>query len=63
MKRLTPFDYLPVGTVVRVRGEWRGTVAKAEVAHNGVVVHTVKLTERYKRTLGIAGRWCAAIRA
>lgn len=60
MRYISSSDSLTPGTVVFV-GSRRGTVTKAKVveACNGgkIVLHTVHLTEQFKRGFGKNGRW------
>jgi hypothetical protein len=46
-----PYGALSDGTVVQVNG-WRGVIVKHERAENGVIVHTIKYTQRYQRQAG-----------
>lgn len=55
--RLGPHDCLAIGSRVQLDGGFRGVVTKAECAHTGVFVHTVKVTEKYHRLCGNQYTW------
>ena len=58
--RLKPLDILPTGTPVTI-GSKRGKVLSVKIvpAHPSgmIAVHTVELTEKYRRVMGKEGKW------